>query len=150
MIRRKTLPEQAEFWIAREELPDTAKDSFYDQLAADLDRVGFGDIVRDLCARCHPDWAQGGRPPVNPEVYFKMLVVGFFEGIGSERGIASRCADSISIRRFLRYDLTEATPDHSTLSRIRTRLPEEVFEEAFALSRQPGSWRAGMSVPTPA
>ena len=76
MIRRKTLPEQAEFWIAREELPDTAKDSFYDQLAADLDRIGFGDIVRDLCAHRYSDGAKGGRPPVDPEVYFKMLVVG--------------------------------------------------------------------------
>jgi transposase len=62
-----------------------------------------------------------------------MLIVGFFENIGSERGIATRCADSISLRRFLKYDLTENTPDHSSLSRIRTRLETKVYEEGFTI-----------------
>jgi len=62
-------------------------------------------------------------------VYFKMLLVGFFENLASERGIAARCADSLSIRQFLHYDLTEATPDHSSLSVIRGRLDAEVFQD---------------------
>jgi transposase len=64
----------------------------------------------------------GGRPGIDPEVYFKMLVVGFFENIESERGIAARCADSVSIRAYLRYELTETLPDHSTFTAIRQRL----------------------------
>ena len=129
------LPQQ-EFWVSREQIVQTSKDTYYDRLSADMEAAGFGDAVRDLCAPYYSA-SGGGRPPIDPEVYFKMLVVGFFEGIGSERGIASRCEDSISIRRFLRYDLTESTPDHSSLSRIRQRLPLEVFEEAFALSLRP-------------
>lgn len=133
MLRRKKIPDQEEFWVQRDQIALTSKDTYYDRLSADMEAVGFGEAVRDLCAPYYSS-STGGRPPIDPEVYFKMLVVGFFEGIGSERGIASRCEDSISIRRFLCYDLTEATPDHSSLSRIRTRLPLEVFEEAFALS----------------
>ena len=136
MIRRKLLPEQEEFWVCRDQIAKPAGSSFYDRLSADLDKEGFGDFVRDLCADFYT-FGTGGRPPIDPEVYFKMLMVGFFEGIGSERGIASRCEDSLSIRRFLRYDLNEQTPDHSSLSRIRKRLDEEVFEEVFAFSLRP-------------
>ena len=138
MIRKKTLPEQEELWVARNRIKISKGSSFYDRLAADLDAQGFGDHVRSLCeAHYHHDEGAGGRPPIDPEVYFKMLMVGFFEKIGSERGIASRCEDSLSIRRFLRYDLVEATPEHSSLSVIRERLPEEVFEAAFRFSLRP-------------
>jgi hypothetical protein len=72
---------------------------------------------------CEPfyvaDSSRGGRPGIDPEVYFKMLMVGFFENLPSERGIAARCADSLSIREFLHYGLAEATPHHSSLG-IRT------------------------------
>ena len=136
MIRKKTLPAQEELWIVRDRIKITKGSSFYDRLAADLDEQGFGDYIRELCAPYYHD-GSGGRPPIDPEVYFKMLIVGFFEKIGSERGIASRCEDSLSIRRFLRYDLVEATPEHSSLSVIRNRLPLEVFEEAFTFSLRP-------------
>lgn len=138
MIRKKTLPAQEELWVARDQIKKSKGSTFYDRLAADLDKEGFGDHVRELCEPYYKhDQGKGGRPPIDPEVYFKMLLVGFFEKIGSERGIASRCEDSLSIRRFLRYDLVEATPDHSSLSVIRQRLPLEVFEEAFTFSLRP-------------
>jgi transposase len=136
VIRKKTLPAQEELWVARDRIKISKGSSFYDRLAADLDEQGFGDYIRELCAPYYHDGA-GGRPPIDPEVYFKMLIVGFFEKIGSERGIASRCEDSLSIRRFLRYDLVEATPDHSSLSVIRNRLALEVYEEAFTFSLRP-------------
>ena len=138
MIRKKTLPAQEELWVARDQIKRSKGSTYYDRLAADLDKEGFGDHVRKLCEPYyHHDKGAGGRPPIDPEVYFKMLIVGFFEKVGSERGIASRCEDSLSIRRFLRYDLVEATPDHSSLSVIRQRLPLEVFEEAFTFSLRP-------------
>lgn len=136
MIRSKQLPVQPEFWVHRDSIVTVKGTTFYDQLAEDLDREGFGDAVRKLCAPYYSEKTVG-KPPVDPEVYFKMLMVGFFDRIGSERGIAARCEDSLSIRRFLRYDITETTPNHSTLSVIRARLPEEVYTEVFALSLKP-------------
>jgi len=132
VIRKKTLPAQQEFWIARQDIKAGSSDSYFDKLGSVLDDAGFGDAIREFCA---PYYTKGGagRPPLDPEVYFKMLFVSYFEGTCSERAIASRCEDSIMLRRFLGYDLTERTPDHSTLSRVRTRLPEEVFMGAFDL-----------------
>ena len=74
---------------------------------------------------------QRGKPSIPPGVYFRMLLVGYFEGIDSQRGIAWRCADSLSLRAFLGVPLDEATPDHSTMSVTRKRLPPEVFDEVF-------------------
>jgi len=132
VIRKKSLPAQQELWVARQDIKAGSSRGYYDSLSELLDRSGFGDAARALCAPYYSA-AGAGRPPLDPEVYFKMLFVGFFEGVCSERATASRCEDSISIRRFLGYDITEATPDHSTLSRVRTRLPAEVFEGAFDL-----------------
>src|SRR4029077_12853228 len=72
-----------------------------------------------------------GRPSIAPGVYFRMLFVGYFEGLDSQRGIAWRCNDSLSLREFLGVGLTEQTPDHSTLSRTRGRLPVEVHGRVF-------------------
>jgi hypothetical protein len=72
-----------------------------------------------------------GRPGIPAGVYFRMLLVGYFEGLGSQRGIAWRCADSLSLRAFLGVPLTEETPDHSSLTRVRDRLPLEVHSEVF-------------------
>ena len=72
-----------------------------------------------------------GRPSIPPGVYFRMLLVGYFEGIGSQRGIAWRCGDSLSLREFLGIPLTEETPDHSSLTRVRDRLPLEVHTAVF-------------------
>src|ERR1039457_290742 len=72
-----------------------------------------------------------GRPSIPPGVYFRMLLVGYFEGIGSQRGIAWRCGDSLSLREFLGIPLTEETPDHSSLTRVRDRLPLEIHTAVF-------------------
>ncbi len=136
MIRKKTLPEQGEFWVARDSIRAGRGKTFYDRLGDGLDKEGFGDFVRELCAPYYHAEA-GGRPPIDPEVYFKMLMAGYFQKLPSERGIASHCEDSLSVRRFLRYDVTEATPDHSSLSVIRHRLPAEVYAEVFTFSLRP-------------
>src|SRR5579884_3700205 len=93
----------------------------------------FEKQVRGLCAQYYADAAKGGRPGIDPVVYFKMVMIGFFENIPSQRDLASRCADSLSLREFLGYDLQEATPEHSSLTVIRQRLPEETFEAVFKL-----------------
>jgi transposase len=108
--------------------------SYYEQLDRALQSAKFDKTIRELCRPYYEeDESKGGRKGIDPYVYFKMLMVGFFENIGSERGIASRCADSISIRGFLKYELTEHTPDHSSLSRIRKRLATEVYDKAFEI-----------------
>ena len=81
---------------------------------------------------CEPYYSDGkGRPGIPPGVYFRMLLVGHFEGISSQRGIAWRCANSLSLRSFLGITLTQDTPDHSSLTYIRERLPREVHEAVF-------------------
>ena len=82
---------------------------------------------------CAPLYSSGekGRPPIDPVVYFKMLMVGFLEHLPSERAIAARCGDSLMIRRFLGYELTEDTPDHSSFTVIRQRLSQEVYQSVF-------------------
>jgi len=125
--RRDEEDQQKEFWIPTGQLPAATPDSFYRRVNHTLDRIGFAKEVRAICAPAYADVARGGRPGIDPVVYMKMLMVGFFENLPSERAIASRCADSLSIRGFLGYSLTETTPDHSSLSIIRTRLDEEQF-----------------------
>jgi transposase len=121
-----------ELFIASCELVRPATTPFYDKLDQTLDSFDFAAQARTLCAPAYSDNGRG-RPGVDPVVYFKMLMVGFFEDIASERGIAERCSDSISLRAFLGYDLTETTPDHSTLSIIRQRLGEEIYDEVFVV-----------------
>lgn len=134
MFRKKDPEAQASLWVAASELPSSPANSFYQGLDRALEASGFGDAVRELCAPYYEtDRSRGGRPGIDPAVYFKMQMIGFFEGIGSERGIAGRCADSISIRQFLHYELHESTPDHSSLTVIRQRLGPEVFEQVFEL-----------------
>lgn len=121
----------AELWIQPGELAKGPKDGFYAKLNAVLAAMDFAGQVHRICAPYYKgDGLAAGRPPIDPAVLFKMLMVGFLEGIGSGRGIAARCADSLIIRRFLGYALTEETPDHSSLSVFRQRLPEEVFAAA--------------------
>ena len=92
--------------------------TFYDGLGEHLDGEGFGDFVRELCSPFHHS-GSGGRPPIDPEVYFKMLMVGYFEKLASERGIAARCEDSLAVRRFLHYDLTRRAGDRREPTRRR-------------------------------
>jgi len=119
-----------ELFIAFSELVRPATTPFYTKLDRTLASFDFATQARSLCAPAYSVTGRG-RPGIDPVVYFKMLMVGFFEDIASERGIAERCSDSISIRAFLGYDLTETTPDHSTLSIIRQRLGEEIYDQVF-------------------
>jgi transposase len=123
---------EPELFIAFSELVRPATTPFYAKLDQTLNSFDFAGKARSLCAPAYS--ANGrGRPGIDPVVYFKMLMVGFFENIGSERGIAERCSDSISIRAFLGYSLSETTPDHTTLSIIRDRLGPEVYDQVFIL-----------------
>lgn len=112
-------PKQGEFWVARDHLPTGAAGTFYRKLNSTPRRIGFAEAVREVCRPASRDAGAGGRPGIDPTIYFKMLMIGFFENLPSERAIASRCEDSLSLCAFLGYDLTEKTPDHSSLSVIR-------------------------------
>ena len=117
MGKRRKRQRQEDLWVATGSLVQTPGHAFYDRLNEVLAGGRFDARVEHLCRRYY----QGpkGRPSIAPGVYFRMLLVGFFEGIESERGIAWRVADSLSLRKFLGYGLDETTPDHSTLSRTR-------------------------------
>ena len=134
MFKPQVLP-QPELFVASCQLVQPATAFFYGKVDQTLRSFDFAVQVRQLCA---PAYASNGlgRPGVDPVVYCKMLMVGFFENIASERGIAERCQDSISIRAFLGYDLTQETPDHSTLSVIRDRLGEAIYDQIFLLVLQ--------------
>jgi transposase len=132
MFSPKKKVAQSEFWIAADQVVTTAKSGFYAKLEETLESFGFAAKVRELCLPAY-DKSGVGRPGIDPVVYLKMLMVGFFEDLPSERAIAARCADSIAIRQFLHYELTEATPDHSSLSIIRQRLDGPVYEQVFTL-----------------
>ena len=101
---------------------------FYTKLNAVLAEAGFDEFVEKLCA---PYYKEGGRPGIPPGVYFRMLFIGYFEGLDSQRGIAWRCADSLGLRTFLGFRLTEETPVHASMTMIRQRLPEAVFDQVF-------------------
>ncbi len=104
-------------WIATTDLPTTAAHPFYGRLNQILDDAGFDAFVE---AQCAPFYAETlGRPSLAPGRYFRLLLIGYFEGLDSERAIAWRAADSFALRRFLGLELPEAPPDHSTISRTR-------------------------------
>lgn len=117
MGTRKQGERQAELWVQTSEIVQTPGHAFYDRLNEVLGAHKFDARVEHLCRRYYP--GRKGRPSLAPGVYFRMLLVGYFEGLDSERGIAWRVADSLSLRQFLGYELNEPTPDHSTLSRTR-------------------------------
>jgi transposase len=134
VFRKKTPEEAPALWIATSDLPVTPANGFYQRLGRALTKRQFGDAVRRLCAPFYDmDASKGGQPGIDPEVYFKMQMVGFFENIPAERAIAARCADSFAIRAFLHYELTERTPHHSSFTVIRQRLPLDVYTQVFAL-----------------
>ena len=109
---------QQDLWIATKDLVNTPANAFYDRLNQILDEHKFDTKVERLCAKFYKK-SPYGRPSMAPGVYFRSLLIGYFEGLDSERGIAWRMADSLSLRKFLGYELDEATPDHSTISRTR-------------------------------
>jgi transposase len=130
-LGRRRREQQAELFVPADQLPRSEGHAFYVQLNQLLAAAGFDDQVEALSAPYYQPSGTPGRPSVPPGVYFRMLLVGYFEGIASQRGIAWRCHDSLSLRAFLGVSLTEDVPDHSSLTRIRDRLPMEVHEAAF-------------------
>jgi transposase len=128
MGRRKRHHQQPLF-VATSELPRTPAHPFYERLNQLLDQHHFDRFVEALCQPFYHDSL--GRPSLPPPQYFRLLLLGYFEGIGSERGIAWQAADSLSLRAFLGYDLHEAAPDHSTISRTRRLIDLETHEQVF-------------------
>jgi IS5 family transposase len=129
MALGKRKREQQGLWVATTELPKSPGHPFYQKLNELLAEADFDAWIEK---RCEPFYdGKIGRPSIPPGVYFRMILVGYFEGIGSQRGIAWRCSDSRSLAEFLGFAINEETPDHSTLSRTHGRLPLEVHEEVF-------------------
>src|SRR3954465_8995161 len=126
--RRET---QESLFIATDRLPKAAGHPFYQRLNQLLAEAGFDTWIENRCHQYYAAEGSAGRPSIPPGLYFRMLLVGYFEGIGSQRGIAWRCADSLGLRRFPGLSLEESSPDHSTLTNTRKRLPAEVLEEVF-------------------
>lgn len=111
------------------EMPRSPGHAFYDRLQDVLIAGGFDRFVEAACQPCYA--ATMGAPSVPPGRYFRMHMVGYFEGIASERGITWRCSDSLALRDFLRLESGEKVPDRSWLSKTRGRLPHEVHETVF-------------------
>jgi transposase len=135
MFSAKKKAAQSEFWISAHQVVRSAQSGFYAQLEETLESFGIAAKVRALCAPAY-DKSGVGRPGIDPVVYLKMIMVGFFEDLPSERAIAARCADSMSIRAFLKYELNEKTPEHSSFTVIRQRLGLESYERIFTLTLQ--------------
>jgi len=120
---------QGDLVVSWAEMPRSPGHAFYDRLQKLLGDAGFDGFVETTCK---PFYApRMGAPSLPPGRYFRMHMIGYFEGIDSERGIAWRCSDSLSLRAFLRLASRDKVPDHSWLSRTRSRLPHEVHEEVF-------------------
>jgi transposase len=120
--------DQPVLWVPTKDLPTSPGHPFYEQLNTVLRAHGFDAFVEGLCREFYAPVM--GRPSIVPGVYFRMLLVGYFEGIDSERGIAWRVADSMALRSFLGYALTETTPDLSNVSRTRRLFDLETIQEA--------------------
>ena len=122
---------QDALFIMATELPKPAGHPFYKQLNQLLAEAKFDEWIERRCQQYYSQEEKRGQPSIPPGVYFRMLLVGYFENLDSQRGIAWRCSDSLSLRAFLGIPLTEPTPDHSSLTRIRQRLPLGVHERVF-------------------
>src|ERR1700681_1059462 len=129
MGRKEQQRRQEELWIAHTDLPRTVGHPFYEQLNRLLEERGFDEYVEQQCARFYA--AKMGRPSLAPGRYFRLLLIGYFEGIDSERGIAWRAADSLGLRSFLGVGLNEMPPDHSTISRTRRLIDVETHRAVF-------------------
>ena len=128
MGRTRGGQKQEEMFYASE-ITEAPGHPFYQRLNKVLNEAGFDAYCEEQCREFYH--TKLGRPSLAPGVYFRLLLIGFFEGIGSERGISWRVADSLSLRRFLNYGLGEATPDHVTISRTRRLLDEETHQTVF-------------------
>src|ERR1700723_482222 len=126
--KRKPNEKQEPIWIEAARLATPAGHPFYEHLNRLLSKRGF-DAFAELA--CESFYAKTGRPGLAPGVYFRALLVGYFEGIDSERGIAWRTADSLALRSFLGFELGQSTPDHSTISRTRRLIDVETHRKVF-------------------
>src|SRR6188474_370219 len=129
MGRRRKRVRQEELWTPTAALPVGASHPFYQRLNQILDEKRFDEYVETICERFYA--GEVGRPGLAPGIYFRLLMVGYFEGIDSERGIAWRSGDSLSIRSFCRIALDESVPDHSTISRTRRLMDVETHQAVF-------------------
>jgi len=129
MGTRQHRQRQEDLWITHHELAQAPAHPFYQGLNELLDSEKFDEFVEKECAGFYA--ANNGRPSLTPGIYFRLLLVGYFEGIDSERGIAWRAADSLGLRRFLGIGLEESTPDHSTISRTRRLMDVETHRKVF-------------------
>src|SRR5271154_2217145 len=129
MGTRKQREKQEGIWIAHTELAAAPGHPFYQKLNELLEAEGFDEFVEGRCAKFYA--AKHGRPSLTPGIYFRSLLIGYFEGIGAERGIAWRLADSLALRRFVGIGLDEYTPDHSTISRTRRLIDLDTHREVF-------------------
>ena len=129
MGTRKQQEQQEELWVATAKLPRSAGHPFYERLNELLEEAGFDGFVEERCRRFYAP--KMGRPSLAPGVYFRLLLIGYFEGLDGERGMAWRASDSLGLRRFLRIGLEEMTPDHSTISRTRRLIDVETHREVF-------------------
>jgi transposase len=128
-IGKRPEKREQDLWVPTQDLARAPGHPFYRALNKLLREEQFDRHVEELCA---PHYGEGGRPSIPPGTYFRMLFVGYFEGLDSQRGIAWRCADSLSLREFLGLDLRDRSPEHSSLTRIRQRLPLELHQEVFS------------------
>jgi transposase len=128
MGKRRRHAKQASMWVVTQDLPRSAAHPFYTRLNQILDEHDFDGYVEGLCQRFYAD---DGRPGLPPGRYFRLLLIGYFEGLDAERAIAWRAADSFALREFLGLVLPEAPPDHSTISRTRRLIDLETHEAVF-------------------
>jgi len=128
MGTRKHRQRQEPLWY-RAELAETPGHPFYEKLNRALESARFDLFCEGQCQGFYAE--KKGRPSLPPGVYFRLMLLGFFEGIDSERGIAWRVADSLSLRQFIGYGMDEATPDHVTISRTRRLIDEQTHQRVF-------------------
>lgn len=126
---KRTRHQQGDLWVETASLPPAPAHPFYVQVNQILESQGFDTFVEGLCRTFYAETM--GRPSLAPAVYFRLMLIGYLEGIDSERGIAWRLADSLGLRRFLGYSLTDETPDHSTISRNRRLIDVETHQAVF-------------------
>src|SRR5213083_1970270 len=129
MGRKARQRRQEAIWIAQTDLPRTVAHPFYEQLNRLLEERSFDEWVEQQCTRFYAE--RMGRPSLAPGRYFRLLLIGYFEGIDSERGIAWRAADSLALSSFLGAGLNEMPPDHSTISRTRRLIDVETHQAVF-------------------
>jgi transposase len=130
MGTRRQRERQEDIWVAKTEIASAPSHPFYQQLNELLEAEKFDELVEARCAKFYA--AKYGRPSLTPGIYFRSLLIGYFEGIDSERGIAWRLADSLALRRFVGIALDEYTPDHSTISRTRRLIDVDTHREVFS------------------